>query len=111
MHLELIVLPPRLEIIIADSTGIHPFLNKSLVKLLSLAILIQYGTIKTKYMASKIIGQIICGIRIESYKFNEWIVLEVWAKMAKVTRSPKLAAMGVATLSGLMSSLLDALKR
>ena len=29
--------------------------------------------------------------------------------MAKVTKSPKLAAMGVATLSGLMSSLLEAI--
>ena len=63
-------LPPRLEIIMADRTGVQPFLSKSLVKWQSLATRIQNGTIMKKYMASKtnghiIEGHIICGIILE----------------------------------------------
>ena len=63
-------LPPRLEIIMADRTGVQPFLSKSLVKWQSLATRIQNGTIMKKYMASKTNGHImaghrICGIMIE----------------------------------------------
>ena len=58
-------LPPRLDMIIADSTGVHPFLNKPFVKSQSLAIWIQNGTILTKYMASRNKGETIWGIKIE----------------------------------------------
>ena len=63
-------LPPRLEIIMADRTGVQPFLSKSLVKWQSLATRIQNGTIMKKYMASKTNGHIIeghriCGIMLE----------------------------------------------
>ena len=69
---------------------------------------IQNGTIKTKY--TKIInsGQVIWGRKKLEFS-SEFKFLELSAKMAKVTKSPKLAAMGVATLSGSMFKCLEAI--
>ena len=69
----------------------------------------QNGTIKIPYII-----KIIKGTKIWLYGRNPLlnrrlkIIFEQWAKIAKVTRSPRLAAIGVATLSGLIFSLLEA---
>lgn len=96
------MLPPALEIAMADTTGVQPDLRTSAVDGSEAATLATAGNRRAN-PASRVraIGEV-APARCSHEASQE--------RRARVTRSPKLAAMGVATLSGLTPARLDALK-
>ena len=81
----------------ADKTGVQPLVRISLVWGLTLALLAQMGIMRKYPRRMMTMMTLLLSLRR----------LATTASRDKVTRSPRAAAMGVATLSGLTLYLLD----